>query len=256
MEFILKPWDIPDFPKAADEDHIVKPDDEINLSNRAEAIASLWLEQDVANKKILDYGCGDGILGAELASRNAIVTGYDPYVHDERHGLTRVNSWRSINSRGKYDIIILFDVLDHIVDEEPEEILRFCKSQLNNDGRIYIRTHPWCGRTGGHIYQQLNLAWAHLIFTEKEFSDNGIIVPKVRKIIHPQYTYYKWINKSKFNIKKFDTTFTDVELFFEKNFSERIKEHWDRSQEDQELFLGTKFPSHPMSQQFHDIILA
>jgi SAM-dependent methyltransferase len=76
-----------------------------------------------------------------------------------------------------YDIIILFDVLDHARD--PVSVLKECKEKLIPGGKMYVRCHPWCSRSAAHCGN--NKAYSHLVFTEKEL--NYLNVP------------YRWCNK-------------------------------------------------------------
>jgi hypothetical protein len=125
--------------------------------------------------------------------------------------------FEKVVSEGPYDIIMIYDVLDHS-PVEPSEVLAKAKSVLAEDGKIYLRFHPWTGRHGGHAYRKINKAFVHLVFSEEELEHLGVNLETNRKILFPINTYNKAIEEAglvRESEPEVDTQ--EVELFFEEN---------------------------------------
>lgn len=90
-----------------------------------------WIEQFSAlhGKKVLDLGCGGGILSESMAKRGAIVTGIDladdvihiAKTHGRQSGLDidyRVTSAEALakSESHAYDIITCLEILEHVPD--------------------------------------------------------------------------------------------------------------------------------------------
>jgi len=94
--------------------------------------------------KVLEIGCGDGVLRRQLESRSSwAVDGADINKEAlERTPAVRGNTFfydifdRRRELEGCYDIIILFDVLEHIADEKA--FLGAVKFHLKKDGILFI----------------------------------------------------------------------------------------------------------------------
>lgn len=105
----------------------------------------------VAGKKVLDVGCGGGILSEGLAQRGAEVTGIDmgeaPLQVAKLHSL---ESGVSVNYRqitaeelaeqeaGQYDIVACLEMLEHVPD--PSSIIRACATLCKPGGHVYFST--------------------------------------------------------------------------------------------------------------------
>lgn len=119
---------------------------------------------------------------------------------------------------------------------------------------IYIRCHPFCSRHGTHLYQQLNKAYVHLVFTEEEQKAMGLTPLFIRKIIHPMITYKYWFKLAGFNLSKKDQVYKEtIEPFFSTNpiVAKRIQSHWKESHEES-LRTGKRFPDLQLNQCFVD----
>lgn len=105
----------------------------------------------VANKKIIDIGCGGGILSEELARRGAEVTGIDmgeaPLSVAQLHALesgVEVEYLRSTaedmaaQRAGQYDIVTCLEMLEHVPD--PGSIIEACARLCKPGGHIYFAT--------------------------------------------------------------------------------------------------------------------
>ena len=84
-----------------------------------------------------------------------------------------------------------------------------------------MRCHPFAGRHGGHIYEKMNKAFAHLIYTEEELSNMNIKIQKSRIILNPIQKYREQISSVGLKIVKEDISRTKVEDIFNKNITIR-----------------------------------
>ncbi|MEX2489455.1 MAG: bifunctional 2-polyprenyl-6-hydroxyphenol methylase/3-demethylubiquinol 3-O-methyltransferase UbiG [Pseudomonadales bacterium] len=102
-------------------------------------------------KRVLDVGCGGGILSESLAKAGAIVTGIDvsdaplnvAKLHKHESGLEI--DYRNItveelseNEPGEYDVITCLEMLEHVPD--PESIIAACRKLLKPDGDLFVAT--------------------------------------------------------------------------------------------------------------------
>jgi SAM-dependent methyltransferase len=120
-----------------------------------------------------------------------------------------------IKAEGPYDVVLIYDVLDHAQD--PTQILKDAKSLLAENGEIYLRCHPWCGRHGGHLYRQINKAFVHLVFTENELERMGYKLEFINKVFYPIGTYNNIIKDAGFSKKDPEIDHQSIEEFFSKN---------------------------------------
>lgn len=105
----------------------------------------------VAGKKLLDVGCGGGILTEAMAQRGAEVTGIDlgeaPLNVAKLHAL---ESGVSIDYRripveelaekepGSYDIVTCLEMLEHVPD--PSSVIRACAKLVKPGGHLFFST--------------------------------------------------------------------------------------------------------------------
>lgn len=106
---------------------------------------------DINNKKILDIGCGGGILSESLTKSGGFVTGLDissDLIKSAKdHAQCNDLSIEYIcsdadtflqSTQNKYDLIIAFEVLEHI--EKFDELIQLMAEALNKNGYLIIST--------------------------------------------------------------------------------------------------------------------
>lgn len=106
---------------------------------------------NLKGKRVLDVGCGGGILAEALAEEGAAVTGIDAgetalqvaKLHQHESGvevdyqLTTVEELAA-TSPEPFDVITCLEVLEHIPD--PASVIRTCASLLKADGHLFLAT--------------------------------------------------------------------------------------------------------------------
>lgn len=108
---------------------------------------------DLAGKKVLDVGCGGGILSEAMAEAGAEVTGIDmaekplqvAKLHRYESGLedrityekTTVEAFAEQHA-GEFDVVTCLEMLEHVPD--PQSILVACHKLLKADGHLFLST--------------------------------------------------------------------------------------------------------------------
>jgi len=112
-----------------------------------------WIDEHVAlaGKKVLDVGCGGGILSEAMAQRGATVTGIDmgeaplsvARLHLLESGLEV--DYRQITAEalaaeqpGQYDVVTCLEMLEHVPD--PASIIRACHTLVKPGGQVFFST--------------------------------------------------------------------------------------------------------------------
>ena len=106
--------------------------------------------QEPTEAKILDFGCGSGLLLARLREAGfKHLVGVDPYLPEEVsvNGLSLEKGDESFAAtKGSFDLIMLHHVLEHV--SSPVEVLRTLSASLADNGVILVRipvsgTYAW-----------------------------------------------------------------------------------------------------------------
>jgi 2-polyprenyl-3-methyl-5-hydroxy-6-metoxy-1,4-benzoquinol methylase len=245
------------WPAAVDPSFICDSNSEDDKFSRADAIlaeASIELK----DKVFLDFGCGEAHIceraldwgvkasyGYDISS-----SGWDKRAKNDNLFLT--GDFQSISSR-KYDVIFLYDVIDHSLS--PYSMMQSIKSILADSGKIYVVCHPWCSKHGSHLYQQINKAYIHLVFTDDEIEKMGYKLTYTRKIIHPLGEYYKMFDMAGLRRVNEKIVKDHVEPFFQTPIiANRIKQRWLLSPDD-DLSSGRRLPIFQIEQRFCEFVL-
>jgi SAM-dependent methyltransferase len=219
----------PDWPLAIEWSLICDTEEKIKL--RANGILDLLVGERLKGKKFLDFGCGEGhTIEAAKAREAELAFGFDLDKNKYKFDLQDfTDNFEIVKEKAPFDVILLHDVLDHAVVLDPINILMQAASVLAKGGRIYVRTHPWSSRHGGHVYLNKNLAFLHLILDEIELMrcEGWQIEPNI-KVINPLETYRSWFEQAKLEVKNEFVIRSDVEEFFDNvpAIHEKLKKYW------------------------------
>ncbi len=105
----------------------------------------------VAQRKVIDVGCGGGILAESLAQRGAEVTGIDmgeaplsvARLHALEVGVTlnyeRITAEEKAEQcAGEFDIVTCMEMLEHVPD--PSSVVKACADLVKPNGDVYFST--------------------------------------------------------------------------------------------------------------------
>jgi 2-polyprenyl-6-hydroxyphenyl methylase/3-demethylubiquinone-9 3-methyltransferase len=128
------------------------PDSEFKPLHAINPLRLDWIRQtagSLAGKRILDVGCGGGILAESMAAEGAEVTGIDLAEKSLKvarlHGLesgVKVE-YRAVpveqladEQPGRYDIVTCMEMLEHVPD--PGSVVRACSTLVKPDGWVFF----------------------------------------------------------------------------------------------------------------------
>ncbi|MFZ2289439.1 MAG: bifunctional 2-polyprenyl-6-hydroxyphenol methylase/3-demethylubiquinol 3-O-methyltransferase UbiG [Halopseudomonas yangmingensis] len=112
-----------------------------------------WIDEraGLAGKKVLDVGCGGGILAEAMALRGASVTGID--MGEAPLGVARLHQLESgveVDYRqttaeelaaempGAFDVVTCMEMLEHVPD--PSSVIRACATLVKPGGQVFFST--------------------------------------------------------------------------------------------------------------------
>ncbi|MDY7546756.1 bifunctional 2-polyprenyl-6-hydroxyphenol methylase/3-demethylubiquinol 3-O-methyltransferase UbiG [Glaciimonas sp. CA11.2] len=129
------------------------PDAEFRPLHEINPLRLEWINARAAltGKKVLDIGCGGGILAESMAKKGAIVTGIDlsekALKVADLHGLesgVQVHYEKiaaedlAVREAGQFDIVTCMEMLEHVPD--PASIVRACSTLVKPGGKVFFST--------------------------------------------------------------------------------------------------------------------
>ncbi|MCY1425938.1 Ubiquinone biosynthesis O-methyltransferase [compost metagenome] len=112
-----------------------------------------WIDERVklAGKKVLDVGCGGGILSEAMAQRGATVTGIDmgeaplavARLHQLESGVQvdyRQSTAEALAAEmpGQFDVVTCLEMLEHVPD--PASVIQACQRLVKPGGQVFFST--------------------------------------------------------------------------------------------------------------------
>ena len=244
-----------DWPVAVNQNLIADPDSESDRVSRANGILDFVVKKNVAGLKLLDFGCGDGYCPRVACDRGAALSvGYDvkedPTWDNSRPKAHLTTDFGFVKENGPYDVVVLFDVIDHVGNGAAKKILSSAKSVLAPGGQMFLRCHPFTSRHATHLYRKINKAYLHLVFTPAELAE---LVPdgdhgQGLKVVTPIKLYNELLAAAGLKIVR------------RKDFTEKVEPFFQNTKLVRDRILATtgmkRFPEFQMSVQFIDYVLS
>ncbi|QAX82023.1 bifunctional 2-polyprenyl-6-hydroxyphenol methylase/3-demethylubiquinol 3-O-methyltransferase UbiG [Candidatus Pseudomonas adelgestsugas] len=128
-------------------------DSEFKLLHDINPLRVNWIDERVnlAGKRVLDVGCGGGILSEAMAQRGATVTGIDmgkaPLAVAKLHQLeSRVSiEYYQITAEAmaeemheQFDVVTCFEMLEHVPN--PSSVISACFRMIKPGGQVFFST--------------------------------------------------------------------------------------------------------------------
>lgn len=245
------------WPEAVNPHLICNPESNADKAERGRGIIEMLVEDNLKGLKLLDYGCGEGYCaGISTEFDTAESVGYDVVrsavwgSFQPRPSLLFTTDFAEAAARGPFDVVLLYDVIDHVVGEDAATVLSKAAGLLSPTGKIYMRTHPFTSRHATHLYHDLNKAYVHLVFSPDELKQlvpqSKYVVPSI-EVTTPIMTYNTFIEKAGLKVVHKREVSEKVEPFFKiPKIADRIMKNLGKN----------NFPEFQMSLQFIDYVLA
>lgn len=130
------------------------PESEFRPLHQINPLRLDWIDQHaaIAGKKVVDVGCGGGILAESMARRGANVLGVDladkplkvAQLHAMEAGVANLD-YRSIAAEdlaaeqpGAFDVVTCMEMLEHVPD--PSSVIRACANMVRPGGWVFFST--------------------------------------------------------------------------------------------------------------------
>lgn len=129
------------------------PQGEFRTLHHINPLRLAYIEQRAAlkNRRVLDLGCGGGLLAEAMAERGAEVTGID--MADEALAVARLHlhesglqvHYRKIGAEAlaaeapaQFDVVTCMEMLEHV--PQPESVVHACATLLKPGGQVFFST--------------------------------------------------------------------------------------------------------------------
>ena len=129
------------------------PESEFKPLHQINPLRLDWIDNAarIADKRVVDIGCGGGILAESMATRGAQVTGVD--LSEKALGVARLHlfeSGQSVDYRlisaedlareapASFDVVTCMEMLEHVPD--PASTIRACATLVKPGGHIFFST--------------------------------------------------------------------------------------------------------------------
>jgi len=129
------------------------PESEFKPLHQLNPLRLEWIDSSarINGKKVIDIGCGGGILAESMAARGAQVTGVD--LSEKALGVARLHlfeSGQSVDYRhisaediakeapGTFDVVTCMEMLEHVPD--PASTIRACATLAKPGGQVFFST--------------------------------------------------------------------------------------------------------------------
>jgi len=129
------------------------PESEFKPLHQINPLRLDWIDNAarIASKRVVDIGCGGGILAESMATRGAQVTGVD--LSEKALGVARLHlfeSGQSVDYRlisaedlareapASFDVVTCMEMLEHVPD--PASTIRACATLVKPGGHVFFST--------------------------------------------------------------------------------------------------------------------
>lgn len=129
------------------------PESEFKPLHQINPLRLDWIDKaaQIAGKKVVDIGCGGGILAESMAARGALVTGVD--LSEKALGVARLHlyesgqtvDYRHISAEDlarecpdSFDVVTCMEMLEHVPD--PASTIRACATLVKPGGQVFFST--------------------------------------------------------------------------------------------------------------------
>ena len=129
------------------------PESEFKPLHQIHPLRLDWIDNAarIADKRVVDIGCGGGILAESMATRGAQVTGVD--LSEKALGVARLHlfeSGQSVDYRlisaedlareapASFDVVTCMEMLEHVPD--PASTIRACATLVKPGGHVFFST--------------------------------------------------------------------------------------------------------------------
>ena len=129
------------------------PESEFKPLHQINPLRLEWIDStaQLTGKKVVDIGCGGGILAESMAARGAQVTGVD--LSEKALGVARLHlyesgqtvDYRLISAEdisreapGSFDVVTCMEMLEHVPD--PASTIRACAALVKPGGYVFFST--------------------------------------------------------------------------------------------------------------------